>query len=350
MSTNGQNGELNAVDTDSIRASPPPLDAWLPNATANRVRMRARRAAPRRPRRRRRNVDAKLRRPPLERVVHRVGDAPRRCDALLLIVERDEPEPLPQHVGVLVEDGLQVAVERMRDHIAPVAGGRLVGSAFGWARRRRSPVTSGPLKKLRKPAATQAARADHVLGANGRPVTLESARSAHCAGPPTASSARTRRGSRAGGRARWPVVEHRSRLVEMRQQARPRPRLLPVPDAVPGEQQLDRSRGGARRGTVEPPNTSADRPGHRQRRAVELGQRVGDVRLDSAASTSGWLVGGRRAGADRRARPASRLGQVSRNAVIAAARRRSWPHRRRSAPLRRRSGTCSRCPPRRSAV
>jgi len=35
--TNGQNGELNARESDSARTSPPPSSAWLPKATAKRV-------------------------------------------------------------------------------------------------------------------------------------------------------------------------------------------------------------------------------------------------------------------------------------------------------------------------
>ena len=61
-------------------------------------------------------------------------------------------------------------------------------------RRRRSddqPVTSGALKKLRNAEATQAAFDSIRSSSSGSPVTALIARSAHCAGPPRASSART---------------------------------------------------------------------------------------------------------------------------------------------------------------
>ena len=139
VSTNGQNGELNAVDTDSTRASPPLSRVWLPKATANRVRIRCSSSvtslpvAPARGRRRGTTRSATSSASAMRR-----RDVVGRFDASVVVVEVEVAEPVAQDVGVLVEDRLQVAVDRSAER-RRASSGRCASSVSGAA---ADPTTS----------------------------------------------------------------------------------------------------------------------------------------------------------------------------------------------------------------
>ena len=84
------------------------------------------------------DVDAERGRPRLERIGDSTRDAVRRLEPLLLVGRRHVSQPVAQHMGVFVKDGLQVAVDPVAHHVAPVARGGVL-----LLRRARPPADEG---------------------------------------------------------------------------------------------------------------------------------------------------------------------------------------------------------------